>query len=228
MAFFAVCTSRSVLNRKLSFLCTLNSTHAGMFLVIPLVSAFTGWIISRILISILFYPAKPIRLFGFTWSGMFSGSHSLIYKKLESLTKQHLFSPDEILQFALSPETFQKILPTIETHIDHFLKVTLKEKMPMVGSLIGERTTSQMKTIFMDELEVLFPVIIKDYSTHLLSDPGITRKIREKLNTIPAAHMKVLVFRLFSNELRIIQWIGVIAGLLIGVIQLLTSLIFYP
>lgn len=58
---------------------------------------------------------------------------------------------------------FEQIRPFIEEQADHFFRHRLVQAMPMVGTLIGEKTIQQMKAVLMQELEELFPVVMEKY-----------------------------------------------------------------
>jgi hypothetical protein len=58
------------------------------------------------------------------------------------------------------PSLVTHVLPEAEAHVDHFLRNRLSTAMPMVAMFIGEKTIAQMKGIFMEELETLFPVFL--------------------------------------------------------------------
>jgi hypothetical protein len=53
-----------------------------------------------------------------------------------------------------------EVLPLAETEVDIFLREKLPKAMPVVGMLIGEKTITQFKAIFMEELGTLLPAFI--------------------------------------------------------------------
>lgn len=79
----------------------------------------------------------------------------------------------EIEQKISDPANVEKILPLLEVHIDTFLREKLTAEIPMMGMLIGGKTISQVKGVFMKELKELFPVLMRQYMTILqhTSDP---------------------------------------------------------
>lgn len=81
---------------------------------------------------------------------------------------QQAFS--DIQKKIIDPDNIKKMMPMIEEHIDHFLKVKLAKEMPMIGMFIGDKTITQLKTVFMAELEELFPVVMKNYMKSLQNE----------------------------------------------------------
>ena len=129
-----------------------------------------------------------------------------IFKRVPAMTNAFISSAKDDLS-SMNAHAFQNIQPLIETQIDNFLRHKLSKAMPMLSMFIGEKTINQLKTVFMKELEDIFPGIIGKYSNDLLSSaeiklvPAITSKLKKELRLLPVA--------------------GAIAGLLTGVIQLL-------
>src|SRR5690242_912071 len=115
-----------------------------IFLVFILIGTFTGWLVMSIGLWFIFkgiVPRKKAAL-----SKYIAGSISF----------------DEIEQKLVSPESFKKIEPSIEAHIDNFLTHKLSKSMPMLSMFIGDKTIAQLKKVFMEELEDLFPTVMKN------------------------------------------------------------------
>jgi len=115
----------------------------GLVLV-PVISAFIGWLANRILIKMLFHPREPKKTAGFILQGIFPKKQQQLAEKLGKLVSDELFSVIEMEQKINSPENFQKIMPLIEEHVDAFLRVKLPKQMPMIGMFIGDKTTNEL------------------------------------------------------------------------------------
>src|SRR5688572_16796766 len=75
------------------------------------------------------------------------------------------------------PANFKKLVPFIENHVDDFLRNKLKEQMPMISMFIGDKTITTLKTVFMQELENLFPQVMKQFASNMKNDPGIEQMV---------------------------------------------------
>lgn len=71
--------------------------------------------------------------------------------------------PKMITSALSSKVNFDDIRPLVEEHVDEFLGHKLGKEMPMIGMFIGDKTIAQMKTIFMKELEEIFPLVMGKY-----------------------------------------------------------------
>jgi uncharacterized membrane protein YheB (UPF0754 family) len=199
--------------------------NAWLF-VIPFVSAFIGWWIGQLMIKILFHPVRPVKIAGFTIQGVFPKRQQQLAEKLgRLLVSGELFSAEEIGEKITRPEMFKKIMPLVEVHIDNFLKVKLPENMPMISMFIGEKTITQLKTVFLAELELLFPEVMKNYIKGLQEDTNLEKILVAKLSSFPGEKLEKLLFLEAGKELR---WIGIMGGILgfvIGSLQVLITLL---
>ena len=97
--------------------------------------------------------------------------------------------------------------------------------MPVVGMLIGDKTITSLKKVFMNELEALFPKIITGFVSNIVSDLNIEQLITEKINTISLSKTESAFHRNFSKQLRIAQIASALTGFVIG--SLTMVMIYY-
>ncbi len=189
--------------------------------LIPLLAAFIGWSVSWGLIKILFQPEKPLIILGFKLQGIFPKYKQRIIKSLVASLGAEVFSLSELNTKISSPSSIEKVLPFVDGKVDHFLRVKLAEKMPMISMFIGEATMAELKSVFMEELQVLFPELMQQYSASILSDFSIAEMIEEKLNNIQTSQLEQTVKQLFATQTKIVILISTAFGFVVGLLQLL-------
>jgi uncharacterized membrane protein YheB (UPF0754 family) len=190
-----------------------------LLILIPLLSAFTGWASNWLLIKMLFHPKKPVRVLGFTVQGIFPKRQMEFAAPLGALVSKELLSFNELEAKITSADNFKKIMPTVEIHVDDFLRNKLKEAFPMIGMLIGDRTINTLKEIFMNELETLFPVIMKGYMENLQNDLDLEQLISDKIATFSPDKLETVLYQTMGKELRQARLLGAAIGFLVGLIQ---------
>ena len=121
--------------------------------LVPVISAFIGWFTNWIAIKMLFHPKKPIRFLGLTIHGIFPKRQKQFAEKLGKLVSEELISFREIEEKIANPDNVKKLMPLVEEHIDHFLRVKLAQQMPVISMFIGDKTINQLKQVFIVELE---------------------------------------------------------------------------
>lgn len=195
-------------------------------IIIPLTSAFIGWVTNWLATKMLFHPRKPVRVFGFTIQGIFPRRQPQFAQKIGALVSTELVSFTEIKATITSEKNVKKIMPLAEIHIDDFLRNKLKEAFPMIGMLIGEKTIGTLKTIFMNELETIFPIIIKGYVQNLQKDLDLENMVAEKIAALSSDKLEANLYQALSKELRLSGVLFGILGFIIGLVQVVIIMVF--
>ncbi|MFM2232527.1 MAG: hypothetical protein RJB31_1228 [Bacteroidota bacterium] len=194
-------------------------------ILIPLISAFIGWFTNWIAIKMLFHPKEPKKILGITFHGIFPKRQQQFAEKLGKLVSEELLSFKEIEEKIINPDNLSKIMPLVEGKIDLFLHEKLKSVFPMISMFIGQNTINQLKLVFMQELETMFPEIIGSYMKHLESDLDLEKMVTKKVTGFSSDKMETILNQIMSKEFRFVEIIGGVLGLLIGILQVLITLL---
>ena len=195
------------------------------FYTIPFISAFIHWLTIWMALKLLFHPRQPTTILGFTLQGVFPKKQRQIAVSLGRIVGQELLSFEDIEQKITDPENVRRILPLVEQHIDDFLRNKLKETMPMIAMFIGDKTINQLKAVFMKELEELFPVIMSNYVYHLREDLDLEKIVVEKIAGFSNDRLESMLNEFLTKEFRFVEVIGAALGFLIGLLQILFTLL---
>jgi uncharacterized membrane protein YheB (UPF0754 family) len=199
--------------------------HWTSYVIPVLLSAFTGWVTTWIAIKMLFHPRRPVRIFGLTVQGIFPKNQMEIARKLGQVVSNELLSFAEIEAKVTSPENLQKLKPEIEKHIDIFLREKLTKVFPVVSMFIGDKTINQLKDAFLTELETLFPVLMKNYMNQLEHDLDLEKIITEKVAGFSSEKLEDILDQITKKEFQFLEFVGGFFGLLIGLVQVLFSVL---
>jgi uncharacterized membrane protein YheB (UPF0754 family) len=77
----------------------------------------------------------------------------------------------------------------------------------------------------MQELETMFPEIIGSYMKQLESDLDLEKMVTEKVTGFSSDKMENILNQIMSKEFRFVEIIGGVLGLLIGILQVLITLL---
>jgi uncharacterized membrane protein YheB (UPF0754 family) len=194
-------------------------------ILIPVISAFIGWFTNWIAIKMLFHPKVPVKIMGITFHGIFPKRQKQFAEKLGKLVSQELLSFSDIEQKISNPDNIEKLMPYVETHIDHFLRVKLAEEMPMISMFIGEKTTNQMKAVFIKELQSLFPAIMENYMGQLEKDLDLEKIVVDKVSGFSSDKLEEILQSIMSKEFRFVEIIGGVLGFIIGLLQVFLTIL---
>lgn len=194
-------------------------------LSIPVISGFIGWVTNWVAIKMLFHPKKQVNFLGIKIQGIFPKSQEQFAIKLGKLVSEQLLSFDDIESKLTNPENVQKMMPQLETHLDHFLRVKLKETMPMISAFIGDKTIDKLKKVFVDELQELFPSLIKNYAASLKNDLDLEQIVTDKVKNFSSDQLEDILYQIMAKEFRFVEIIGGVLGFLIGLLQIAITLL---
>ena len=195
------------------------------FILIPFLSAFTGWFTTWIAIKMLFHPRKRMKIVGIGVQGIFPKNQQQIAEKMGEVVSKELLSFKEIEEKVTSPDNLKKLKPEIEKHIDNFLRVKLSDTFPILSMFIGERTINQLKAAFMMELEELFPVLMKSYMNKLENDLDLKQIVVNKVSGFSGKKLEDMLDQITKKEFKFLEVIGAVFGFLIGLVQLIVSIL---
>jgi len=191
-----------------------------MFWLQPLVAAFTGWFTTWIAIFMLFHPREPKRFLGITIQGVFPKRQKVFAAKLGAVVANELLHFSDIAAQIKDPQQLAAVKPSIETHIDAFLHVKLKEKLPVISMFVGEGTLQKIKEGLLEEIDNLLPEVIGKYADNLASKIDVERMVTEKVENFSSDKLEEILAAVMSKEFRFVEVIGGVLGFVIGLIQL--------
>ena len=188
--------------------------------LIPIISAFIGWVTNWVAIKMLFHPRQPKKILGVTFHGIFPKRQQQFAEKLGKLVSAEFLSFEDIEQKISNPENLEIVMPMIETHVDDFLRNRLKDEMPVISMFIGDKTIDNLKKLFMQEIEILFPQVMKQYVANLKSELDLEQIVIQKVSKFSSDKLEEVLYQIMSKEFRFVEIIGAVIGFIIGLIQI--------
>jgi len=201
----------------------MNYSLLLQFILIPVISAFIGWFTNWVAIKMLFHPREPKRILGITFHGIFPKRQKVFAERLGKMISSEFLSFEDIQKMITNPQNLQKLMPTVEGHVDNFLRNKLSDEMPFLSLFIGERTIASLKRIFMQELEILFPQLMNSYAVHLQAELDLEKIVTEKVSAFSSDKLENILYQIMSKEFRFVEILGGVIGFIIGILQVLIA-----
>jgi uncharacterized membrane protein YheB (UPF0754 family) len=193
-------------------------------ILIPLISAFIGWVTNWIAIKMLFHPRNPRKIIGITFHGIFPKRQKQFAEKLGRLISSEFLSFTDIEQKISDPQNLKKVMPLIEAHIDDFLRSKLKSQIPVLSMFIGEKTITSLKEVFMQEIETIFPQVMKQFAGNLKNELDLEEIVIKKVAGFSTDKLEEILYQIMSKEFRFVEIIGAVIGFIIGVVQVIITI----
>lgn len=192
--------------------------------LIPVISAFIGWVTNLIAIKMLFHPRKPVKLLFFTLHGIFPKRQQQFAEKLGKLVADELLSFEDIAKKLTDRDKIRSIMPDIAVRIEDFLRYKLPDSMPVLSMFIGDSTIEKIKTVFVGEMEALLPELIHKYIESHRTELDLEKIVTEKVAGFSSDKLENILNAIMKKEFRFIEIIGGILGFLIGLLQVALTL----
>jgi hypothetical protein len=156
-------------------------------LFLPLTCAFVAWLSVRCVFYFMIYPVQPSSILGIKVQGILFGSRQQIATYIGAAVASELKNSGQaFVSSMVGGDSLQAVHPMIEAHLDSFLRVKLKEKMPVIAAFIGESTIVKLKEGMMEEITLLLPEVITGYAGKMVAHPEISSYISQRINAVSA------------------------------------------
>jgi len=171
----------------------------------------------------LFHPREPKKILGLTIQGIFPKRQTTLAANLGKLVSDEFLSFTDIEEKISNPSNLKKIMPMIDTHIEDFLRKKLPDEMPVISMFIGDKTINKMKTVFMHEIEDLFPKVMKQFASNMKSELDLEHIVYTKVSAFSSDKLEKILYQIMSKEFRFVEILGGIIGFMIGLLQVFIS-----
>ena len=195
------------------------------FLVMILISGAIGWITNWIAIKMLFRPHKEINFGLFKIQGLIPKRRAEIGSGIANIIQNELISVKDVISNIDREEFSKRLNALIDEVLDKNLKKKVKEKFPFLQMFfidkIAKDVGNTIKDIIMGNQEKIFEI----FSNYAEENIDFEVIISDKISNFSLDKLEEIITFLAKKELKHIEVIGAILGMLIGAVQYLITLI---
>ena len=195
------------------------------FLVMILISGAIGWITNWVAIKMLFRPHKEINFGLFKIQGLIPKRKAEIGTGIASIIQNELISVKDVISNIDREEFSKRLNSLIDDVLDKNLKKKVKEKFPLLQMFFTDKIAKDIgntiKEIVMENQEKIFEI----FSNYAEENIDFEVIISDKISNFSLDKLEEIITLLANKELKHIEVIGAILGMLIGAVQYLITLI---
>ena len=142
-----------------------------MYIFIIIIPILACWLAAFLISRFLYYPVRKTCVAGIKIQGLVPGF-------LLSPPREIIAAASSAIKSLLAKsESLQHVPPAvlqqIERHIQEFLQLRLKEKIPVVATFLGEKTLNKIREALMEEIEIILPEVISNYAASMLEPDAL-------------------------------------------------------
>ena len=195
------------------------------FLVMILISGAIGWITNWVAIKMLFRPHKEINFGLFKIQGLIPKRRAEIGSGIANIIQNELISVKDVISNIDREEFSKRLNAVIDEVLDKNLKKKVKEKFPFLQMFFTDKIAKDVgntiKDIIMGNQEKIFEI----FSNYAEENIDFEVIISDKISNFSLDKLEEIITFLAKKELKHIEVIGAILGMLIGAVQYLITLI---
>ena len=194
-------------------------------LVMILISGAIGWITNWVAIKMLFRPHKEINLGLFKIQGLIPKRKAEIGSGIANIIQNELISVKDVISNIDREEFSKRLNSLIDEVLDRNLKKKVKEKFPVLQMFFTDKVAKDVgntiKDIVMENQEKIFEI----FSNYAEENIDFEVIISDKISNFSLDKLEEIISLLAKKELKHIEIIGAVLGMLIGAVQYLITLI---
>ena len=195
------------------------------FLVMILISGAIGWITNWVAIKMLFRPHKEINFGLFKIQGLIPKRRAEIGSGIANIIQNELISVKDVISNIDREEFSKRLNSSIDRVLEKNLKGKVKEKFPFLQMFFTDKIAKDVgntiKDIIMGNQEKIFEI----FSNYAEENIDFEVIISDKISNFSLDKLEEIITFLAKKELKHIEVIGAILGMLIGAVQYLITLI---
>jgi uncharacterized membrane protein YheB (UPF0754 family) len=186
--------------------------------LIPPISALIGWITNYIAVRMIFRPRKPVTLLGIKIWGLIPKRKSDFARRIGETVESELISHQDIHKVVNSPEFHEQILRSIIDAIEKFIERKLGSN-PILSLMLSGEVAGVIKDMVKDELREILPGFMETMFEKVEGKLDFKEIVRNKIEEYDFIKLEQLIYKIASRELRSIEILGGILGLIVGIVQ---------
>ena len=187
------------------------------WIVLPLLGGVIGYVTNRIAVKMVFRPIRPVSVLGIRVQGLVGRRQPELAASIGRVVGQHLVESDDIVRALHAMDLEKLVSGALERGLEE--KVAEFRKMPLVGGFLTDERVADLRASlvrgFLDNEEAL----LLEIETAVEEGLDVQTLVTAKVAAFPVEQLEKLVLEVASRELRSIEVLGGVLGLLIGFLQ---------
>ena len=194
-------------------------------LVMILISGAIGWITNWVAIKMLFRPHREINFGLFKIQGLIPKRRAEIGTGIAKIVQNELISVKDVISNIDREEFSKRLNKLIDEVLNKNLKRKVKEKFPLLQVFFTDKVAKDIgnaiKGIIMENQEKIFEI----FSNYAEENIDFEIIISDKISNFSLDKLEEIITLLAKKELKHIEVIGAVLGMIIGAVQYLITLI---
>lgn len=195
-------------------------------LLMPVITTFIGWSTNVLAVKMLFHPRKKINLLFTHIQGVIPSRQADLAASIAEIFDSELLSTQELVDrfshIDFTDEAMELLQGKLSAIIDSFIK-----KVPMAAMVLNESLRKEIQDHAAEHFTKMIPEFRDLISKKVLVDYNLKEFLEAKIQDFSLDQLEGIIMKVATKELKTIEYLGGLIGLIIGLIQLAFHLYFH-
>jgi len=184
---------------------------------IPAIGGLIGYLTNRLAVKMIFRPIKPKNILGLRLQGLMPRRQAEIATSIGAVVGDHLIRHEDVVRGLDSLDMESLLLDLFESALAP--KIAELRSLPLIGGFLTEARVDDLRKSIAKRLMEHKDTVMHKLETALEEGLDVEALVAEKIAAFPLEKLETLVLQVAAKELRAIELLGGLLGILIGIAQ---------
>lgn len=189
------------------------------WIAVPLLGGLIGYLTNRIAVKMIFRPIRPVNVLGIKVQGLIGRRQAELARSIGDVVGDHLVQHEDIVRGFQNVDLQVMLSDVIEKGLAP--KVEQLRNLPLIGGFLTAERIADLRAAIVKGVLEHEDLILERLEQAIEQGIDVQKLVREKVEAFPVERLEKLVLKVASRELRAIEVLGGVLGLVIGVVQVL-------
>ena len=187
------------------------------WIAVPLLGGVIGYVTNRIAVKMIFRPIRPVNVLGLKVQGLIGRRQGDLARSIGDVVGDHLVQHEDIVQGFRNVDLESMLGEVIEKGLAP--KVEQLRNLPLIGGFLTAERIDDLRGAIIQGILDHKDLILERLEQAVEAGIDVQKMVREKVEAFPVERLEKLVLKVASRELRAIEVLGGLLGVLIGIGQ---------
>lgn len=184
----------------------------------PIFGAAIGWVTNYVAIKLLFRPHVPIEVFGYNIQGVIPKRRKEIARSIAKAIEKDLLSSEDLADALKGIDWEAEIERTVEEAVEHKFNSRSWTKLPVIG-LVSDNLKTQIKYLLTKEILSQIDKKKGNIAAKVKDSIDVKELLVTRIDKLDLMRFEKLLTEFIARELKHLEYLGGVMGLLIGIAQ---------
>jgi uncharacterized membrane protein YheB (UPF0754 family) len=187
------------------------------WITIPAIGGLIGWVTNWLAVKMIFRPIRPISILGVRVQGLVGRRQQDLAKAIGRVVGNHLVEHKDVVR-AMNKLDFAGILNGV---LDRGLAPKIQELrgLPLIGGFLTEERVGDLRASIVQGIMNHKETVLDQIEQGLEKGLDVPQLVETKVAAFAVERLEALILEVASRELRAIEVLGGVLGVLIGGLQ---------